>query len=136
MNKLFAITILPLMITVPSFATNGNGTPNNSFVETPFTVREVVAQFPGGDFALQAYVKNHINYPVIAKQQGIEGKVIVSLEVDETGKLTHIEVIQGIGGGCEEEVIRVLTEMPDWNPTTQAGHNIKAKKIFSFNFQL
>src|SRR5688572_29104718 len=109
MNKLFTTTVFSLMLTtIASFATNGHGTPStHSFVESPFTVQEEVAQFPGGDLALQSYVKTHISYPVIAREQGIEGRVIVSLEIDENGKLTHIEVIQGIGGGCEDEVIRV-----------------------------
>jgi len=138
MNKFIPITTLSLIVTaIGSFAHNGTGIPTYvSFVESPFTVQEEVAQFPGGELAFNQYVKKHITYPIIAKEQGIEGRVIVSVEIDENGKLTNIEVIQGIGGGCEEEVIRVLNEMPDWKPTMQAGHKIKAKKIFSFNFQL
>ena len=138
MNKFITLTAFSLMITtIGSFATNGHGIPsNNSFVESPFIIQEEVAQFPGGDQALQSYIKDHIHYPSVAKQQGIEGKVIVALRIDENGKLSDIEVIQGIGGGCEEEIIRVLNQMPDWKPTMQAGHYIKTKKIFSFNFQL
>ncbi len=131
---MFLSAIGILFLATPSYATNGNG--KGPTIEQPFVVQEEVAQFPGGDQALQQYVKNYIQYPTIAKEQGIEGRVIVSFEIDENGKLQHIKVIQAIGGGCEEEVVRVLTEMPDWKPTVQAGHNIKSKKIFSFNFQL
>lgn len=126
---------------VNSFATNGEGltkgiTPTAISVEQPFAIQEEVAQFPGGDAALNNYLKQHINYPTIAKAQGFVGNVVVSFIIDETGKVTNIEVIKAIGGGCEEEVVRVLTEMPNWKPTNQSGHNIKAKKLFSFNFQL
>jgi periplasmic protein TonB len=136
MRKLVIITVLGVSTTLFSFAANGNGTPITPYVETPFMIQEEVASFPGGELALQEYVNSHVAYPMIAKQQGIEGKVIISLEIDENGKIQDIEVIQGIGGGCEEEVVRVLSEMPSWTPTVQAGHKIKAKKIFSFNFQL
>jgi protein TonB len=136
MKNLVIITTISLTTSIFSFATNGIGIPTNPSVEAPFMVQEEVASFPGGEQALQQYVNKYITYPTMAKQQGIEGKVIVSLEIDENGKVQEIEVIQGIGGGCEEEIIRVLSEMPNWMPTMQAGHQIKAKKIFSFNFQL
>lgn len=126
---------------VNSYATNGEGltggmTPKAVSVEQPFIIQEEIAQFPGGDAALNNYLIQHINYPTIAKAQGFVGNVVVSFVIDETGKVTDVEVVKAIGGGCEEEVVRVLTEMPNWKPTKQAGNNIKAKKLFSFNFQL
>jgi protein TonB len=133
-KTMFLSAIGILFLTTEIFAINGNG--NKGPVEQPFVVKEEMAQFPGGELALQTYVKTQVNYPAIAKQQGIEGKVIVAIEIDENGEFQHIEVLQAIGGGCEEEVIRVLEQMPDWTPTLQAGHPVKTKKIFSFNFQL
>lgn len=133
---------LVTLTTVNSFATNGTELPVTGTttpakaIEEPFYVQEVMAEFPGGEVALEKFIQKSINYPAIAKAQGIEGKVIVALVIDETGAVNDIEVIQGIGGGCEEEVIRVLSEMPNWAPTKQAGHTVKMKKVFSFNFQL
>jgi len=133
MKRAVLIALTTLVVTTFSFASTGNGTP---LVEGSFRVQEEVAQFPGGDKALQNYFNSAIQYPIIAKQQGIEGKVIVSAIVDENGKLTNIEIVQGIGGGCEEEVIRVLSEMPSWKPANQAGHSIALKQLFSFTFKL
>ncbi len=144
--KTLAITLVLILITLTSmkgFATNGaplqiyKAIPSNSQVGSvePFRLYENVALFPGGDLALQKYIQRNMNYPLIAKQQGIEGKVIISMVIDEFGSVCDIEIIQGIGGGCEEEVIRVLLSMPDWKPTIQAGHYIKTRKLFSFDFQ-
>ena len=125
--------VLAGFVSTFSFATNGTEGP---VVEGSFKVQEEVAQFPGGDKALQNYFNNAIQYPVIAKQQGFEGKVIASAIVDENGKLTNIQIIQSVGGGCDEEVIRVLSDMPAWKPANQAGHTVALKQIFSFTFKL
>lgn len=113
-----------------------NGRLDTVSVVGPVTEAENAAQYPGGEQELERYVRNHIQYPRIAKEQGIVGKVIVAVVISETGNITDIEVIQGIGGGCDEEVVRVLSEMPAWKPGKQDGTNVKAQKIFSFNFQL
>lgn len=102
----------------------------------PVTNTADLAQFPGGESELERFVQKNIQYPRIAKEQGIEGRVIVAVVINENGDITDIEVIRGIGGGCDEEVVRVLNEMPTWKPTKQDGKNVKAQKIFSFNFQL
>ncbi len=136
-KSMFVLVAGIIFLTTSGFANNGNGTSvSGPGGDASFVVQEEVAQFPGGEMALQKYVQSHFNYPTVAKQQGIEGKVIVSVNIDENGKVENINIIQGIGGGCDEEVVRVLTEMPNWAPTIQAGHNIKTKKIFSFNFKL
>lgn len=124
----FAATTLPAINILPANLTIGT--------EEPFNKQEELAQFPGGDLAMQKYMQNKVNYPVIAKTQGIEGSVMVSISIDENGNLTNMEIINGIGGGCEEEVLRVLSEMPKWNPTKQAGHSLKTKQIISINFKL
>ncbi len=141
-----AIGLVFMMTTsIHSFAINGPTLPktlglekNISFptTESTFLVIEEDAEFPGGEEALMEYFDDNIQYPMIAKQQGIVGKVTVALTINESGTISNIEVIQGIGGGCEEEVIRVLSSMPTWKPTNQAGHMMKTKKLFSFNFQL
>jgi len=136
-KSMFVLVAGILFLTTSSFANNGNGTlVSGPGGEATFVVQEEVAQFKGGEMALQKYVQRNVNYPTIAKQQGIEGKVIVSVEINETGNIENITVLQGIGGGCDEEVVRVLNEMPNWAPTIQAGHYMKTKKVFSFNFKL
>jgi protein TonB len=143
MKKLMIASVMGLVVltNINSFAHNGTELTGNSIVpekkvEEPFYIQEEVGQFPGGEVAFEKFIQKSIQYPAIAKAQGIEGKVVVALVIDETGAVNNVEVIQGIGGGCEEEVIRVLSAMPNWAPTKQAGHQVKMKRIFSFNFTL
>jgi len=117
---------------------NGNNTNTNDTASsaTPIPNSEDLAQFPGGEIELDRFVQKNVKYPRIAKEQGIEGRVMVAVVINENGIITDIEVLQGIGGGCEEEAVRVISEMPTWKPTKQEGKNVKTQKIFSFNFQL
>lgn len=112
--------------------------PLNSFtsIESAYKVEEETAAFPGGELALNNWFNQHMEYPKMAKEQGITGKVVLSFVIDANGKASDIQVIQTPGGGLEEEAIRLLSNMPNWNPKKQAGHALSTKKIFSFNFQL
>lgn len=105
-------------------------------IESSFKVEEETAAFPGGEMALNLWFNQHMKYPKMAKEQGITGKVVLSFTIDTEGKATDIQVIQTPGGGLEEEAIRLLSLMPNWNPKKQAGNLLSTRKIFSFNFQL
>jgi hypothetical protein len=105
-------------------------------LQSTFIIEEVPAQFPGGEEALQDFIYKNIQYPAIAKTHGIEGRVFVALTLDETGAIQEINFINSIGGGCEDEVARVLTKMPLWKPKVKGGSPIKSERIFSFNFKL
>ena len=81
-----------------------------------FSLVEVAPEFPGGQREFTKYVAKNLNYPAAAKQNNIQGKVYVSFIVEKDGQLTDIKVKQGIGGGCDEEVVRLLRASPKWRP--------------------
>ena len=143
-NKLIFMLNTLLFCNVGNFASTDTtdvvlGTPSHIDtikIEEDFTIQEEAAQFPGGEAALDNFIYHNVQYPAIAKAQGIEGKVTVAFIVDETGAVSHIEVVQGVGGGCDEEVVRVVSAMPAWLPANQAGHQVRTKKFFSFTFRL
>jgi len=81
-----------------------------------FTIVEIQPQFPGGDEALMMYLAKNITYPIEAKEQGIQGTVFVTFIIETDGSLSNIKILRGIGGGCDEEVIRVVKNMPEWKP--------------------
>ena len=89
--------------------------------DVPFVVVEQMPQFPGGEKEMMKFIRNTLRYPTMAQENGISGTVIVNFVVDRDGKITRIKVIRGIGGGCDEEAIRVLNKMPLWNPGKQGG---------------
>lgn len=104
--------------------------------EATFEVVEVMPEYPGGMEALIEYLGSNINYPDQAKQEGIEGKVFVNFIVEKDGSVGETKVIRGIGGGCDEEAIRVVSQMPDWIPGTQLGEAVRVSYNLPINFKL
>jgi len=88
-------------------------------------------------FDYQIYVAKNIQYPVTAREKGIQGRVIVKFVVNEDGTISNAEVIRGIGGGCDEECIRLVLAMPKWTPAIEYGKVVKSTvtEPFSFNLQ-
>ncbi len=105
-------------------------------IVTEFLVVEEQASFPGGNEAWRKYLKSNFKYPKMAKRSGIEGRVYLSFYVDTEGNLSNIEVVRGIGGGCDEEAIRVLTNSPKWNPGKQRGVAVKSPMSLFITFKL
>lgn len=101
-----------------------------------FILIEEEAQFPGGDDAMESYFMNNIQYPFITLEQKIEGKVSVSFTINQDGSVDNVQILQGIGGGCEEVIMQALYNMPKWTPQKQAGNYVSSKNKFSFTFKL
>jgi len=93
-------------------------------------------EFPGGWESMLKFIKDNFNYPVLAQQSGIEGTVFVQFLVYKTGRIKLIQVLRGIGGGCDEEAVRIIRMMPDWIPAY--SHGIAYPNIFQIpiKFQL
>ena len=101
-----------------------------------FTIVEEEASFPGGNKAWAKFLNKNLKYPKMAKRMGIEGRVYLSFIVDTDGTISDIEVLRGIGGGCNEEAIRVLKASPNWNPGRQRGNAVKSRFQFFITFKL
>jgi protein TonB len=87
----------------------------------PLLVVEQMPDFPGGEGELYKYLQEHIKYPPLARESGIVGTVYVRFVVDKYGKISNVSLLRGIGGGCDEEALRVIKAMPDWKPGKQNG---------------
>lgn len=101
-----------------------------------FTVVETMPLFPGGMEGLSAYLATNINYPEAAKENDVSGKVIVSFIVEKDGSVSNTNVVRGIGSGCDEESVRVVSEMPKWAPGMQRGERVRVSFNLPINFQL
>jgi len=88
------------------------------------------------DNSLLKYIANQIKYPAVARENGIEGRVIVKFVVDETGKIQNPKVLRGVSGGCSEEALRVLNKMPKWKPGRHGGRNVKVYFTLPIYFKL
>ncbi|MCD4665875.1 MAG: energy transducer TonB [Bacteroidales bacterium] len=104
--------------------------------EVIFTVVESMPTFPGGDAARIKYLNNNIKYPQMARESGIQGRVFVTFVVERNGKVTDVKVLRGIGGGCDEEAIRVIKNMPNWVAGKQRGKPVRVQFNMPILFKL
>jgi periplasmic protein TonB len=106
-------------------------------VETPiFTVVEEMPTFPGGDESRIKFLTENIHYPQMAKESGIQGTVYVTFVIDERGRVADVKVLRGIGGGCDEEAVRVVKMMPPWNSGKQSGKPVRVQFNMPIKFTL
>jgi len=99
-------------------------TVNNQITEEtdqPYISVEQMPQFPGGDLELIKFIRLNLRYPPMAQESRISGTVLINFVVDRDGKITRVKVVHGIGGGCDEEAVRVISKMPAWSPGKQGG---------------
>jgi TonB family protein len=101
-----------------------------------FTVVEEQPVPEGGMRAFYEYVQKELKYPEQAKNQGIEGRVFVQFVVDRDGSITDVQTIRGIGGGCDEEAVRVIANSPKWVPGKQRGETVKVRMILPITFSI
>jgi protein TonB len=106
--------------------------------EEIFTVVEQMPEFPGGVQEMYKYLGKNIKYPEVAKEAGIQGKVYVSFVVGKDGSIDDVKVLRGIPGGkmCDEEAVRVVKNMPNWNPGKQRGKAVKVSYMLPVQFTL
>ncbi len=103
---------------------------------TPFMSVESMPEFPGGEIALMKYLANNISYPKMANENNIHGKVFITFVVETDGSISNIELLRGIGGGCDEEAIRVVKNMPRWIPGKQRNKAVRVQFNLPVKFTL
>ncbi len=101
-----------------------------------FQIVEEMPSFPGGDQKMLEYIAKNIKYPQIARESGIQGRVFISFVVEPDGSVSNVKVLRGIGGGCDEEAMRVVKSMPKWKPGKQRGKPVRVSYNLPVNFRL
>jgi len=101
-----------------------------------FTVVEKQPEFPGGTQEMYRFLGRNIKYPTAATRANISGRVFLSFIVTTTGKIQDVKVLKGIGFGCDEEAIRVVSAFPKWKPAIQNGQVVNVKYNLPINFQI
>ena len=104
--------------------------------EVVFVVVESMPEFPGGQQALFKYLSENVKYPVIAQENGIQGRVICQFVVNKDGSLEDIQVVRGVDKALDNEAIRVIKSMPKWKPGKQRGKPVRVKYTVPVNFKL
>jgi len=101
-----------------------------------FTIVEEMPAYPGGDQKLYEYLGKNIKYPQIARETGVQGRVFVNFVVEPDGSVSNVKVMRGIGGGCDEEAMRVIKTMPKWKPGKQRGKAVRVTYTIPVVFKL
>lgn len=102
-----------------------------------YKVVEKMPEFPGGSQAMFKYLAENIQYPAIAKENNIQGRVVCSFTVNKDGSLSNIEVVlSGGDASLDKEAIRVIKSMPKWKPGIQLGKPVRVQYTIPVKFQL
>ena len=111
----------------------------NSKISKSDKVYDVVEQmpsFPGGNGALLEYLATHVKYPVVAQENGVQGRVIVSFVVERDGSITDVRVVRSVDPSLDREAQRVVSSMPRWTPGKQNGSAVRVKYNVPVSFRL
>jgi len=143
MKKIFSTLILltSCLLIQAQTADSAKTTENNNLKENKiekevFLVVEEAPEFPGGKDALMKFLSDSIRYPKLARNSKIQGFVYVSFIVEPDGSVSNVKVLRGIGGGCDEEAVRVVQSMPKWKPGTQRGETVRVQYSLPIRFVL
>ena len=111
----------------------------NSKISKSDKVYDVVEQmpsFPGGPSALMEYLHDHVKYPVVAQENGVQGRVVVSFIVERDGSITDVRVVRSVDPSLDREAQRVVSSMPRWTPGKQNGSAVRVKYNVPVSFRL
>ncbi len=101
-----------------------------------FVVVENQPEFPGGTTAMMKFLNDNIKYPVIAQENGIQGRVICNFVVERDGSITDVQVVRGVDPSLDKEAIRVIQQMPKWKPGSQRGKPVRVRFTLPVLFRL
>lgn len=108
-----------------------------SYTETKvFDVVEQMPEFPGGAAGLMQYLNDHVKYPAIAEENGIQGRVICQFTVEKDGSINNVRVMRSVDPSLDKEAIRVLKQMPKWIPGKQKGEPVRVNYTVPVQFRL
>lgn len=104
--------------------------------EEIFVVVENQPEFPGGNAAMMKFLSDNIKYPVIAQENGIQGRVICNFVVERDGSITDVQVVRGVDPSLDKEAVRVIQTMPRWTPGKQRGQAVRVRFTLPVVFRL
>jgi TonB family protein len=132
-QEIETIELLPVESVEPSHQVQEN---LEHMSDTLFTMVEVMPEYPGGVEAMMTFIVQNLKYPEQAKINQIEGRVFINFVVEADGSVSGVNVLRGIGGGCDEEAVRVVEMMPRWTPGYQRGQAVRVSFNLPVRFEL
>ena len=101
-----------------------------------FKVCDEMPQFPGGVNGLMVWLSNNVKYPVVARMNDVQGRVIVSFVIERDGSITDVRVVHGVDPSLDKEAVRVVSSMPKWTPGKIKGQSVRVQYNVPVAFRL
>lgn len=101
-----------------------------------FDIVEQQPLFPGGPAALMKYLSENTKYPVVAQENGVQGRVTVQFVVEKDGSISDVHVLRGVDPSLDKEAVRVVKSMPRWTPGKQNGITVRVNYRVPVLFRL
>jgi TonB family protein len=125
-----ALALLVFPVAVALAQSESTGT------EDVYVVVEQKPVFPGGEEAMFRFLKEQVVYPKEARNKGLQGTVYVTFTIDRTGQVRNVELLRGVHPLLDEEALRVVRSMPDWEPGRQRGKAVRTQYTLPIRFSL
>lgn len=119
-----------------NYNTENKNLPHSGIKQFPVLHLDSEPEFPGGEKGRMKYLRDNVTYPISANALDIQGTVYVSFRVEIDGSISNIKILQGIGGGCDEEAIRIIKNMPRWKPAFYKGDELEVQLVMPLKFTL
>jgi len=136
MKSITTHTTILLLIINCSYSFSQQSSPDSVNKNEILTYVEQMPEFPGGQTELVKFLSSNLQYPDSARHNNIEGKVVAHFVVNEDGSISDPQILKGLGYGCDEEVLRVISMMPKWNPGKLDGKPVSVYFNLPVTFKL
>lgn len=110
--------------------------PKKVFKRKVYDLVDEMPSFPGGLEELYKWIDNNVQYPAVARENGIEGRVILKFIVEKDGSLSDSTVIHSVHPMVDREALRLVGQMPKWNPGKRAGIPVRVRYCLPIKFKL
>lgn len=101
-----------------------------------FFIVEEMPKFPGGELELRKFIANNVEYPEVAKENGIQGRIFVSFVINKKGEVERAKIVRGVDPSLDKEALRVINSLPKWTPGSQRGKPVYVSFTVPIYFQL
>ncbi len=114
---------------------DGNGVKEDNGIHDMFDIQSY-PEFEGGMKAWAKFIQRNLRYPNAAQEVDAQGKVYISFVVEKDGSVSNVTVLKGIGYGCDEEAVRVISKSPKWKPGKQNDQNVRVRYNMPLSFTI
>ena len=136
-KRLFCLVVLVLSLSAAARVSAAVNDTIDEYSGPVYVVVEQMPEFPGGNEALNQYIANNLLYPAIAKENGIQGRVICQFIVERDGAISDVVVVRSSGEvSLDKEAVRLIKSMPRWRPGRTQGKMVRVKYTVPINFRL